>query len=100
MKSFVSHNNKFVNVTLPTQDAGIYIGYDPSKQYKKTVTLAQNGSVYEATITHNLNTTEPYVFCAISNQIIYPTVTVIDANNIKVSHTASGTASIAVSKFL
>jgi parallel beta-helix repeat protein len=31
MRSFITANNTFKNILLPTQDVGIYVGYDPDK---------------------------------------------------------------------
>jgi hypothetical protein len=99
MKSFVWHNNRLVNINNPAQDADVYIGYDSETTFKKTATLVSDGVSYSAAITHNLNTLDPFVLCKSGSDIIYPTITVTDANTITVKNASSIEAAVTVKKY-
>ncbi|WP_257535688.1 right-handed parallel beta-helix repeat-containing protein [Mesobacillus foraminis] len=88
MIKFISANNTFNNITLPTEDPNIFIGYDPNNTYKTNVTLQSNGDKYTAVINHNLNTLEPYVFCTSDiSEIVQPVISIISHNSIMIKHT-------------
>ncbi|KRE75542.1 right-handed parallel beta-helix repeat-containing protein [Paenibacillus sp. Soil750] len=97
MKKFISADNTFTNITLPAPDS-IYIGYDETKKYKQTITLTADGVNYSATIIHNLTTSEPYVYCTSSTQVIQPIIRIVDSNTIKITYTQSLSLSVTISK--
>ncbi|MEH6949713.1 hypothetical protein V7068_22260 [Bacillus sp. JJ634] len=98
MIRFISADNVFTNMTLPAPDAGIYFDYDIEREYKQSITLQPDGNAYTSTISHNLNTLEPYIFCVSSSTIINPVITIIDANSILVKHTQQINMDITVKK--
>jgi len=98
MIKFISADNMFTNITLPVPDTGIYLDYDPEKEYKQNVTLQPDGTTNSATISHNLNTLEPYVFCISNSTIIYPVVTIVDPNTIIVKHSNSINLNVSIKK--
>lgn len=98
MIKFISADNEFINITLPTPDTGIYFDYDTENEYKQNVTLQLEGSIYSSTITHNLNTLEPYVLPISTNTIISPVITIVDNNTIIVSYSESINVNVIVRK--
>ena len=100
MIKFISANNMFTNIILPTEDPGIYIGYDVDNTYKANVTLQIDGDKYSAVVNHNLNTLEPYVFCVSdTSEIVQPIISIIDHNSIVIKHTESTNLKVTVKKF-
>ena len=89
----------FTNIILPTEDPGIYIGYDIDNTYKANVTLQIDGDKYSAVVNHNLNTLEPYVFCVSdTSEIVQPIITIIDINSIKIKDTSGISLKVTVLK--
>lgn len=83
MIKLISADNLFANINVPKEDQGIYVGYDIDNTYKADVTLQSDIDGYSTTISHNLNTVEPYVLSVSStSKIVQPIISIIDKNTI------------------
>lgn len=99
MIQFISSDNIFSNINLPSEDAGTFVGYDIDYTYKTNVTLQANANEYTAIIMHNLNTLEPYVLSiSPTSQIIYPLITILDKNSISIKDNQNTNLIITVKK--
>lgn len=100
MISFISTDNRFTNINLPAEEAGVFIGYDVEDTYKAfNVTLQPNGTSYSATILHNLNTLEPFVLCLNNaSEIVQLGITIINPNSILIKSSSSTTLAVVTVK--
>ena len=99
MIKFISADNQFINITLPTEDPGIYVGYDTNNTFKANVTLQLNSDMYSARLDHNLNTLEPYVLCiSTASEIVQPIISIINNNSIMLKHTQNTSLKVVVKK--
>jgi parallel beta-helix repeat protein len=99
MIQFISSENKFTNITLPSEDSGTFVGFDIDNTYKTTVTLQDKGDGYNATVKHDLNTSEPYVLCISPTfQILQPLITILDKNSINIKDQQNANLMVIVKK--
>ncbi|WP_251028727.1 right-handed parallel beta-helix repeat-containing protein [Bacillus sp. ISL-18] len=83
MINFISADNLFININLPSEDSDIYKGYDIDNTYKANLTLLKDENGYSATVTHNLNTLEPNVLSVSStSKIVQPIILIINKDSI------------------
>ncbi|MEY2192742.1 right-handed parallel beta-helix repeat-containing protein [Neobacillus sp. BF23-41] len=99
ISKFISAYNKFINIFLPAEDSGIYIGYDPDYQFKQNISLQPDGDKYSAIVTHNLNTLDPNVLCvSTAAEILLPNVMIIDQNSIVIKNSVGINLKVTVTK--
>ncbi|MFB5197829.1 right-handed parallel beta-helix repeat-containing protein [Neobacillus sp. KR4-4] len=99
MIQFISSDNTFTKINLPSEDTGTFVGYDIDDTYKINLTLQDNGDGYNASINHNLNTLEPYILCiSPTSQIIHPLITILDKNSISIKDTQNTNLIVTVKK--
>lgn len=86
INKFYSSDNKYENVTLPIEDTGVFMGYNPKTTFKIKETLNPEGTFFSAIINHNLNTPDPFVLCLTENkETIQLNAIIIDNNQIKIT---------------
>jgi parallel beta-helix repeat protein len=99
MISLISADNSFTNINLPAEEPGIFVGYNVENTYKENIVLAHNGSSYSAIVHHNLNTSEPYVFCLNNScEIVQPNITIVNTNTILIKDSVNTNLTVTVKK--
>jgi parallel beta-helix repeat protein len=97
--NLISADNSFTNINLPAEEPGIFVGYNVENTYKENIILAQNGSSYSAIVHHNLNTSEPFVFCLNNSfEIVQPSITIVDTSTILLKDSVNMNLSVTVKK--
>jgi parallel beta-helix repeat protein len=99
MINLISADNSFTNINLPAEEPGIFVGYNVENTYKENIILVHNGSSYSAIVHHNLNTSEPYVFCLNnSSEIVQPSITIVNNNTILIKDSVNTNLTMTVKK--
>ncbi|MGG5252750.1 hypothetical protein ACQYAD_04520 [Neobacillus sp. SM06] len=99
MIQLISANNEYINIHLPVEDPGIFVGYDPTNTYKTSVILQQTSDGYSATITHNLKTLDPYVLCTtLKSEMVQPLISIVDENSLLIKTIGSSILKVTIKK--